>query len=166
MTEITLTFAYKEDEIVKPVRHYMLHSRVILTRSIFVIIFSIITFYYLLILKNILYGGIIAALLICILTGKIITYYYGPIYWFKKKPKLHGERKLIISEEGIYSEIKDFVTNHYDWRYYKKFTEADTYFLLWTSQGSSKYLIIPKRVFESKEQEESFKELVTRKLKS
>jgi hypothetical protein len=78
---------------------------------------------------------------------------------FRREPKFHDEYSLKFSPEGIH-----FRTAHIDsqlqWNLYSRaLIDAHSYILYY---GSTQFTVIPKRVFESAEQQQSFEQLLIR----
>lgn len=84
-----------------------------------------------------------------------------PRWWFRREPKLQDPYTLTFSDTGI-----DFRTSRIhsqlEWALYHGFAESPTTYLL--LYGHNQFSAIPKRVFESPEQEARFKALVAAKL--
>lgn len=77
---------------------------------------------------------------------------------FRREPKFRDEYSLVFSPEGIH-----FRTEHIDsqlqWDMYSRaLVDAHSYLLYY---GSHYFTVIPKRVFQSSEQQQAFEQLLT-----
>jgi len=77
---------------------------------------------------------------------------------FRREPRFRDEYSLAFSSEGIH-----FRTTHIDsqlqWSMYSRaLVDAHSYVLYY---GSRQFTVIPKRVFESSEQQQGFEQLLT-----
>lgn len=91
----------------------------------------------------------------------IIAFLVIPKLLFRREPKLHDQYSLTFSEQGI-----RFNTEHIDsqleWSLYSR-ALIDTYsYILY--HGARSFTVIPKRVFESNDQEKNFRNLLTQKV--
>ena len=82
-----------------------------------------------------------------------------PALAFRREPKFRDEYSLTFSEEGVH-----FRTTHIDsqlqWSLYSRaLVDAYSYLLY---HGARQFTVIPKRVFESAEQQQAFEQLLTR----
>jgi len=99
-----------------------------------------------------------------ILLGIVILAYFAlPRIRFRSDPKFQDEYALQFAEEGIH-----FKTEHIDskikWEIYKWVWETKHFYFLIASRTIMS--IIPKRALSSPESENSFKELLKRKIAS
>ena len=85
-----------------------------------------------------------------------------PYLVFRRTPKFHDEYSLVFSSEGIH-----FRTAHIDsqlqWGMYSRaLVDAHSYLLYY---GPRSFTIIPKRVFEDAQQQETFEQLLARHIR-
>ena len=91
----------------------------------------------------------------------ILAFLVIPALSFRREPKLHDQYALTFSEQGI-----RFNTEHIDsqleWSLYSRaLIDAHSYILYY---GARSFTVIPKRVFESNDQEKNFRNLLTQKV--
>lgn len=70
--------------------------------------------------------------------------------------------ELRFTEDKVFWQGKDF-KSEVDWSYMKEYLEDLVAFMLFIPHG--RYLLLPKRIFESKDQMRKFRELVKSKVK-
>src|SRR5262249_20480006 len=76
---------------------------------------------------------------------------------FRYEPKFRDEYSLTFSPEGIRFQAAH-IESHLEWSFYTRvLVDAYSYLLYW---GSRTFTVIPKRVFQSTEQQLAFEELL------
>jgi hypothetical protein len=88
----------------------------------------------------------------------VVAFTIIPRLTFRGEPKFRDEYSLVFSAEGIH-----FRTAHIDsqlqWSMYSRvLIDAYSYVLYY---GSRQFTVIPKRVFQSFEQQQAFEQLIT-----
>jgi hypothetical protein len=83
--------------------------------------------------------------------------YVIPKIHFRQQPKFRDQYILGFSDEGI-SFKTDSIDSMLKWTHYHEVWEGPKFFLL--IYGKAAFSIIPKRVFDNKDQEELFKTLL------
>lgn len=77
-------------------------------------------------------------------------------------PGIQSERVYCMTEEGL--EMKSAVASgSYDWSLYARAIETKDIYLL-VVKGSRRFVIIPKRGFNTREDEKAFREIVSRRI--
>ncbi|MFY9562069.1 MAG: YcxB family protein [Terriglobales bacterium] len=101
----------------------------------------------------------VAAVGVAVAFGLILLFVFFiiPPLAFRHQPKFRDDYSLTFSPEGIH-----FHTAHIDsrleWKIYSRvLADAHCYILYW---GSQTFTIIPKRVFQSAEQQKAFDQLI------
>jgi hypothetical protein len=156
-----LIFTHTEKEYLAAVRAYFWSSTELIFR---------ITLFYLF-----LAGGIVlisvtvgvdiplwAILAFVVLLGVGLFHAYlidFPRRHFRSDPKFRDEYTLTFADEGV-----GFKTSNIDakvaWSLYTKFIENKSFYLLVYGKEPASVTVIPKRVFESSEQEDAFRMLL------
>ncbi len=78
---------------------------------------------------------------------------------FRREPKFRDDYLLTFSQEGIHFGTAH-VDSHLQWSLYSRaLVDAYSYVLYY---GSRQFTVIPKRVFQSAEQQQIFEQLLTR----
>ena len=80
-----------------------------------------------------------------------------------KDENLTASIRMTIAEDGI-GIFRIYKNQQIDWKNFEDLIEGKEHFLLKTVLHRNSFDIIPKRAFESPEQEEAFRQLVTRKI--
>jgi len=154
---VNLSFRYAKSDIVRAMRlHYA--SRMRPRLDIVVAVGLALAGAYLLRSQDSHWSGVFAmcasaALILMLLAAFVIL----PPLAFRLEPKYRDDYSLIFSPEGIH-----FRTVHIDsqlqWSLYSRaLVDAYSYILY---SGSRTFSVIPRRVFESSEQERAFEELL------
>lgn len=161
MEKIEISFKYTKEEYVKAFREYLLLTKTIKKRdmivAVLVIIFSTI---WLILSKEILSG-------VCLLCGFLFfilscnLYYWMPGRNFSQNSKFREEYNLTFSNEGIQFKT-DSINSDLKWSTYVNSMESEEFFYL--IQAKQVFSVIPKRVFESVEVENGFREMVLKNL--
>jgi hypothetical protein len=155
---INLSFRYSESDYVRALRaHYASHVRLRLDSLVTVILVGV--GLYLWRLPNLHWLGlaciVVAAVFALIL---IAMFTVIPPLAFRREPKFRDDYSLTFSPEGIH-----FRTAHIDsqlqWSMYSRaLVDTHSYVLYY---GSRQFTVIPKRVFQSIEQQQAFEQLVS-----
>jgi hypothetical protein len=78
---------------------------------------------------------------------------------FRREPKFRDEYSLTFSEEGVHFRTAH-IDSHLQWKMYSRaLIDKYSYVLYY---GSNHFSVIPKRVFQSAEQQATFEELLKR----
>jgi hypothetical protein len=158
---ITLHFTYTETDYVRAVRlrnRRRAGGRFDLVAGLGVTAFGAVTWWH---EGYSSMRAMLVALGLLFLAMLVATEVVLPRWWFRREPKLQDPYTLTFSDTGI-----DFRTSRIhsqlEWALYHGFAESPTTYLL--LYGHNQFSAIPKRVFESPEQEARFKVLVAAKL--
>jgi hypothetical protein len=155
---VNLSFRYLESDYVKALRaHYA--SRLRLRGDAVAIVVLVVGGAYLWRSPN-LHWLSVACVTVAVVFALIVIAVFTviPPLVFRREPKFRDEYSLTFSPEGIH-----FRTAHIDsqlqWSLYSRvLIDAHSYVLYY---GSRQFTVIPKRVFQSKEQQQSFEQLLT-----
>ena len=80
-----------------------------------------------------------------------------PIWVFRRNPKLRDEFSFRISQEGVHYDTLHIGTQ-LQWNLFTQtLVDSYSYLLYWESRA---FVLIPKRVFQSAEQQRTFEELL------
>ena len=155
---INLSFRYTESDYVRALRaHYASHLRLRLDIVLTVVLVGIGV--YLWRSPSLHWLGlaciVIAAAFALML---VVAFTVIPPLVFRREPKFRDDYSLTFSPEGIH-----FRTAHIDsqlqWSMYSRaLIDAHSYVLYY---GSRQFTVIPKRVFQSVEQQQAFEQLLT-----
>jgi YcxB-like protein len=155
---INLSFRYAERDYVRALRaHYASHLR--LRLDIAVTVFLAGSGVYLWRSPSGHWLGL-ACIVIAIAFGLMLVAAFTiiPSLAFRREPKFRDDYSLTFSPEGIH-----FCTAHIDsqlqWSIYSRvLIDAHSYILYY---GSRQFTVLPKRVFQSVEQQQAFEQLLT-----
>ena len=162
MAEIILRFRYTEDEVVKATQKFFLQG----IRKIPIIIYVLglaAGIYYYFYLNNVYSGIFFISLGLTLLVITVIRYYVFPARKFRKYPQYREEVTVTFNEDGIQAKHGKSKELKQKWDFYNKAIENENGYYLFV-KGTKEFIFIPKRVFERKKQEESFLDLVKRKI--
>ena len=105
---------------------------------------------------------ILAIPLMALNTFVLRPYSYGQ--QASKDENLTASIRMTIAEDGI-GIYRMHKNQQIDWKNFEELIEGKDYFLLKTVLHRNSFDIIPKRAFETPEEEDAFRELATRKIK-
>lgn len=158
---IELQFRYTEEEYVSAIRAYMLAKRRV---AFFLAIASVITLlgiYFLLTQSD------SAATISFLCTGAFLfgllatSFVILPHRRFQDNPQFRSEYHLQFAEDGILFQT-DHISSTLKWEIYTEALETQKFYLL--SYGEGAVTVIPKRVFNTGEQQAHFKDMLMRKV--
>jgi len=162
MTEITIKYNYTKEEDIAALRKYFAHvlkTKILVVVSIIIIAVGIVGWLYIKDFSNIFFDLIY--LFILFLLVILYATYVRPIVIAHKSSSVHGEKSVKFDEKGIEVQTENLHSN-LAWNFYKKIGESEKFYLLFADKMT--FSTIPKHAFESKEQENSFRELITKKI--
>lgn len=87
----------------------------------------------------------------------IVAFLVIPIWVFRRNPKLRDEYSFTISEEGVHYETLHIGTGLQWSLFTKTLVDSCSYLIYWDSRA---FILIPKRVFQSIEQQRTFEQLL------
>ena len=155
---INLSFRYLESDYVRALRaHYASHLRLRLDIVVAVVLISVGV--YLLQSPSLHWLGLACIVISAAFALMLIAAFTViPPLAFRRESKFRDDYSLMFSPEGIH-----FRTAHIDsqlqWSMYSRaLVDAHSYVLYY---GSRNFTVIPKRVFESVEQQQAFDQLLT-----
>ena len=154
---VSLCFRYSESDFVRAMRaHYALRLRLWLDISA-ILVTGIAGFYFW--RSPDLHWPSVAAMSVSVVFLLILfaAFVIIPPMAFRREPKLREEYSLTFSQEGIH-----FITAHIDsqlqWSIYSRaLIDAHSYVLY---HGTGSFTVIPKRVFQSADQQRAFEQLL------
>jgi hypothetical protein len=160
---IELNFRYTEAEYTAAARFFYartIHTSFNLIISIIAIISG---------LAGVLLAGDSIVWFLLIFAGVILllmsfhAHFVTPRLHYRRNPKFREQYHLQFSEDGLLFRSKD-VESRLEWSFYSKVWETPQfYFLLY---GKDMFTLIPKRVFTSREQEATFRNILKLKIDS
>ena len=155
---VNLSFRYLESDYVRAVRaHYA--SRVHLRLDIVVIVALVGIGIYLWRSPDLYWLGAACVVMAFVFALLLIAgFIIAPVLIFRREPKFRDNYSLTFSAEGI-----RFSTAHIDsqlqWSLYSRaLVDAHSYVLYY---GSRQFTVIPKRVFQSAEDQQTFEQMLT-----
>lgn len=157
---IDVKFKYSENEYCKAMRGYYINSNkmkidgIFLVLLMFYIAFSWSTSDTRLRFLLVTACGLYLIFMIFLLV-------FVPRMLFRQNSKFKDEYALSITEDGIHFKTVH-LNSKLDWNYYKKVWESKQFYYLF--YGKKLFTIIPKRSFNTFNQETEFREVVTRKI--
>jgi hypothetical protein len=155
---INLSFRYAESDYVRALRaHYASHLRLRLDIVVTVVLAGIGS--YLWCSPSLHWLGLACVIIAVTFAFMLVAAFTViPPLAFRREPKFRDDYSLTFSPEGIH-----FRTAHIDsqlqWSMYSRaLIDAHSYVLYY---GSRQFTVIPKRVFQSVEQQQAFEQLLT-----
>ena len=164
MIEITLKIKYEEKEFVNMSRTFFFCGIRIIPITIYAFAF-IFGFVYLFYMNKIYYGIFFISLGLILIAITMIRYYVPPARKFRSNPQFQKEATITFSEDGIHAKLEKIGETKKQWNIYNKAMEDKNNYYL-SLRSSKQPVTIPKRVFTSKKQEESFRNLISQKIPS
>jgi hypothetical protein len=154
---VRLIFNYSETDYVRAMRaHYASYLRV--RRDICIVVASGVAAAYLWPSASFHWLGVMLLVLSVAVTLILIAAFIViPPWVFRRNPKLRDEYSFEISPEGIH-----YSTLHIDTRlqwslFTRTLIDSHSYLLYWDSRA---FVLIPKRVFQTREQQTTFEQLL------
>jgi hypothetical protein len=158
---LNLKFKYTEKEYVEAVQRYYSSPLRIKADMAISIILIILGGYLLATGTDLLLEAIVLASGCLLLLMTLYVQYISPKKVFDREPGLHGEQNLCFTDEGVICQRED-KSSTVQWNYYTGLRENKSFFYL--IHDKYMFIIIPRRVFSSREDAEEFKLLVREKL--
>lgn len=162
---VQLSFRYSEEEYLAAIRFYFWHSKTLLGRAIV----TYVLFSAGLVLLPLMMGfhlPVWANLALVAIAGVALFHGYvgdRPRTYFKGNPKFRDEYHLTFTDAGI-----EFHTHNMSsmtaWNFYSGVVEGDSFYLLIYGKDIHSLSIIPKRAFQSSNQEMVFRQILHRNL--
>ena len=155
---IIFSFNYLESDYVPALRaHYASYLRI--WRDLFIIVVSGAGAAYLLRIPSLHWLAVgLLCLSIAMSAILVAAFLVIPPWVFRRNPKLQGEFSFNVSQDGVRYATSHIVTQ-LDWPIFTKtLVDSHSYLLYWDSRG---FIVIPKRVFQTREQQKSFEELLS-----
>jgi YcxB-like protein len=156
-SSINLAFRYTERDYVRALRsHYA--SRLRLRLDIAVTVILVVIGAYLWRSSSLHWLGLVCVVIAVTFALMLVAAFTViPILAFRHEPKFRNDYSLTFSPEGIH-----FRTTHIDsqlqWSMYSQaLVDAHSYVLYY---GSRQFTVIPKRVFQSAQQQQAFEQLL------
>jgi len=158
---IVLTFTHNENEHIAATRWFynrVYHTGFLLILSCLVVVLGV---FSILLSANLIFGGVIAIAGLVFFIFNFYAYFVNPSQYFRRNSKFQEQYRLQFSEEGLLFHSKG-VESKLEWSFYSKVFETQRfYFLLY---DKDLFTLIPKRVFDNKDQELAFRDLLNRKI--
>ena len=160
-SSINLSFRYAESDYVRALRaHYASHLRLRLDIVVTVVLFGV--GIYLCCSPSLRWLGIACVIIASVFALLLVAAFAViPPLAFRREPKFRDDYSLSFSSDGIH-----FRTAHIDsqlqWSMYSRaLIDAHSYVLYY---GSRQFTVIPKRVFQSVEQQQAFEQLLAQRV--
>ena len=165
METLSFKFTPKKDDFISVVRAtYALDS----LKWLFVVLLLIVALPTTL---TLLAGGLAyigyALPLLCLMGFVAYLYFLMPAalaQQMQNDRQLSAETTCQVNDQGVTLK-NQFTETKYNWDIFKRAVETESHYLLYYSMNRRMIQILPKRAFESSEQEAAFRELLTRKIK-
>jgi len=155
---INLSFRYAESDYVRALRaHYASHLRLRLDTVVTVALagFGI----YLWRSPSLHWLGLASVIIsVAFALMLVAAFTVVPPLAFRREPKFRDDYSLTFSPEGIHFRTAH-IDSHLQWSMYSRALIASHSYVLY--YGSRQFTVIPKRVFESAEQQQAFEQLLT-----
>ncbi len=156
---IHLAFRYSEKDYVRALRaHYA--ARLRLPWDIAAIIGAAVLGVWLWYSSLRWLGMILLAISAVFALMLIAAFFVIPPIVFRREPKFRDEYSLTFSPEGIHFRTAQ-IDSHLQWSMYSQALIGPHSFVLY--YGNRSFTVIPRRVFENKDQENAFEQLLVEK---
>lgn len=161
--EVQLSFRHTENEYLAAMRFYFWHSRDLLTR----VLVSYAVFSAGLVLIPIFMGFSLplwANLALIGIAGAAWFHGYAvdrPRAYFRGDPKFRDEYHLTFTDAGIEFQTQN-MSSMIAWSFYTGVIESDSFYMLVYGKNIHSLSIIPKRAFQSPNQETTFRQILRR----
>ncbi len=158
---INLSFRYAEGDYVRALRaHYASRLRLRLDVVVTVVLFGI--GIYLCRSPNLRWLGLVCIVITVVFALMLIAAFtIIPLLIFRREPKFRDDYSLTFSPEGIHFRTVH-INSQLQWSMYSwALIDAHSYILYY---GSRQFTVIPKRVFQSVEQQQEFEQLLTQRV--
>ena len=155
---IELTFRYTQRDYVRALRaHYATRLNVPLDVAVAVVIAACGA--YLWTDPDLRWLGIVSIVVAVLFLAMLMAAFLViPPLVFRFDPKLHHEYSLRFAPDGIHFRTTG-IDSHLEWKLYQRaLVDARSYLLY---HGARYFSVIPKRVFQSADQERAFEQLLT-----
>jgi hypothetical protein len=158
---IHLTFRYSEHDIVRAMRAHIASRLRLKFDIVLVLAMALFGAYSWRSLDSPVYGMVLVGVSAVFFLVLIAAFGVVPVVVFRREAKFRDEYSLTFSPEGIH-----FRTVHIDsqlqWSMYSRaLVDAHSFVLYY---GSRSFTVIPKRVFETSEQQAAFERLIAMKI--
>ncbi len=155
---ISFSFSYLESDYVRALRaHYASYLRI--WRDLLIIVVSGVGAAYLWRVPSLRWPAVaLLCLSVAMAAILVAAFLIIPPWVFRRNPKLKGEFSFNISQEGIRYDTSHIATQ-LEWPLFTKaLVDSYSYLLYWDSRA---FIVIPKRVFQTIEQQRAFEELLS-----
>ena len=155
---VELKFQYTQKEYVQAERQYLIADKILhkydLALATLFLVFSIV---YMLVSSFSLFSIILFGTVIIVTAMGCYVYFLLPILRFKQTKKYHEEYTLTFSKDSLYFKTPS-IASEMKWNIYSAIKENDDFYYL--IQRPRIYTLIPKRVFKSQKERQTFEEIV------
>jgi hypothetical protein len=158
---IDLSFRYSEGDFVRAMRaHYA--SRLRLRFDIVVTVaMMVLGVYFWRSPASHRYGIALVSIAAAFALMLVAAFAVIPSMVFRREPKFRDDYSLTFSPEGVHFRTAH-ITSQLQWSMYTQaLIDAHSFVLYW---GSRSFTVIPKRVFQTTEQQDAFEKLLTQKV--
>jgi len=158
---INLSFRYAESDYVRALRaHYASHLRLRLDIVVTVVLAGIGVYFWQSPSRHWL-GLACVVVAVAFVLLLVAAFTVIPPLGFRREPKFRDDYSLTFSPEGIHFRTAD-IDSQLQWSLYSRaLIDAHSYVLYY---GSRQFTVIPKRVFQSAEQQQAFEQLLTQRV--
>jgi len=158
---IHLTFRYSEQDIVRAMRAHIASRLRVKFDIVVVLALALFGAYSWRSLDSPVYGMVLVGVSAIFFLVLILAFAVVPVMIFRREAKFRDEYSLTFSAEGIH-----FRTVHIDsqlqWSMYDRaLVDAHSFVLYY---GARSFTVIPKRVFETADQQAAFERLIAMKI--
>lgn len=160
---VQLSFQYTEEEYLAAIRFYFWHSKALLGRAIVVYaLFSV--GLVLLPLSLGFHPPVWINLALVGIAGLALFHGYvgdRPRDYFRGNPKFRDEYHLTLTDAGIEFHTQN-MSSMTAWNFYSGVVEGDSFYILVYGNNIHSLSIVPKRAFQSSNQETTFRQILRR----
>jgi YcxB-like protein len=162
---VQLSFRYTEDEYLAAIRFYFWHSTPLQTRAI--VIYVLVSAVLVVLVSLLGFSLPVWAYVILIgIAGVALFHGYvidRPRAYFRADPKFRDEYHMTFTDAGIEFHTQD-MSAMIAWSIYSGVVESDSFYILLYGRSIPSLTILPKRAFQSSNEETSFRQMLRRNL--
>lgn len=162
---VQLSFQHTEDEYLAAMRVYFWHATGLQTR----VIFTYVLFAAAIVVLPMLLGFSVplwANLIVLAFAAAAWFHRYTidlPRAYFRSDPKFRDEYHLTLTDAGIEFHTEN-MSSMIAWNFYGGMIESKNFYMLIYGRNTHSLSIIPKRAFQSNDQETTFRQILRRNL--
>ncbi|HYV12854.1 MAG TPA: YcxB family protein [Pyrinomonadaceae bacterium] len=160
---VQLSFRYSEEEYLAAIRFYFWHSKTLLARAIVAYVLLSAGLVVLVAWMGFpvpfwFYFALVAMAGVALFQGFVVD---RPRTYFQGDPKFRDDYYLTFTDAGIEFHTQN-MSSMTAWNFYSGVVENDSFYILIYGKNIHSLSIVPKRAFQSSNQETTFRQILRR----